>query len=400
MIGESGEWKIRWLVVAGLLLCLGVIFGCSLVSVERPTSPLGETTPEQLSHKETLPTPLQTRESQALLTPAGNSTQPLEQKPTATQQPTPTPTSVPVLFPLTQGGCCVQPFWAPDSQRVLFLDKPIASLPAGLWGIGLDGGVPELFSQKIGIYSPGLTYRAYLENDATWVEHLADGQLWQIANDGRQVYFSTDETNLAWSSSSVNIGLREVWISRVDGSQAQSVYTSAGASVITWLADGRLLIQEQSPDGSRDQALSVLSLASQPEEQPRSKVLARGFRLRSPLASPDGSWIAYYSAFDDESEKNGLWLVNSNTAEKRRLALFGAYRWRNASQVLVIPLDLEQPEQRIWQVAAETGAAVPITDPAITPFKVSGGDWQVSPDGQWMTFVSADDNNIWLMKLP
>lgn len=294
----------------------------------------------------------------------------------------------------------MQPFWAPDSQRVLFLDKPIASLPAGLWGVGLDGGVPELFSQKIGIYSPGLTYRAFQENGVTWVEHLADGQLWQIANDGRQVYFSTNETHLAWSTPLGNSGLREVWVSRVDGSQAQGIYTSAGVSVITWLADGRLLIQEQAPDGSRDQALSVLSLVEQQGEKARSKVLAQGFRLRSPLASPDGSWIAYYSAFDEDPEANGLWLASTRTGEKRRLALFGAYRWRNANQLLVIPLDLEQPEQRIWQVAAETGAAVPITDPAITLFKVSGGDWQVSPDGQWMAFVSADDNNIWLMKLP
>lgn len=400
MIGRSGLWKVKWLVAAGLLLCLGLIFGCSLVSRERQTSLMEETTPELASNHETLLTPSQTHKSQAALTPAVSITQPSEQKPTATQPPTPTPTTVPVLFPLTQGGCCVQPFWAPDSQRVLFLDKPIASLPAGLWGIGLDGGVPELFSQKIGIYSPGLTYRAFLENGVTWVEHLADGQLWQIANNGRQVYFSTNEAHLAWSSPLGNSGLREVWVSRVDGSQAQSVYASTGASVIAWLADGRLLIQEQAPDGSRDQVLSVLSLAVQPGEQARSKVLAQGFRLRSPLASPDGSWIAYYSAFDEDPEANGLWLASTRTGEKRQLSLFGAYRWRNAGQLLVIPLDLEQPEQRIWLVEAQTGAAVPVTDPAITPFKVSGGDWQASPDGQWMVFVSADDNNIWLMKLP
>lgn len=400
MIGRSGLWKVKWLVAAGLLLCLGLIFGCSLVSRERQTSLMEETTPELASNHETLLTPSQTHKSQAALTPAVSITQPSEQKPTATQPLTPTPTTVPVLFPLTQGGCCVQPFWAPDSQRVLFLDKPIASLPAGLWGIGLDGGVPELFSQKIGIYSPGLTYRAFLENGVTWVEHLADGQLWQIANNGRQVYFSTNEAHLAWSSPLGNSGLREVWVSRVDGSQAQSVYASTGASVIAWLADGRLLIQEQAPDGSRDQVLSVLSLAVQPGEQARSKVLAQGFRLRSPLASPDGSWIAYYSAFDEDPEANGLWLASTRTGEKRQLSLFGAYRWRNAGQLLVIPLDLEQPEQRIWLVEAQTGAAVPVTDPAITPFKVSGGDWQASPDGQWMVFVSADDNNIWLMKLP
>lgn len=400
MLKRDRLMKLKWLLAAGLLLSLGVIFGCSLVSSGRTGNLLGEQNPEQVTNIVAMPAPSQTTVSQAALTPVGSIPKPTIERSMASSLPEPTPTAVPVLLPLTQGGCCVQPFWAPDSQRVLFLDKPIASLPAGLWGVGLEGGVPELVSERLGIFSSTLNYRAFLENGVTLVERLADRQQWQIANGGRLVYFSVDDEHLAWMIPSSSSGLREVWVSQVDGSQAQRVYASAGASFVAWLADGRILIQELAQDGSGDQDLSVISLPEDPGELGQSKPLAQGFRLRSPLASPDGGWIAYYVTFDEDSGANGLWLASTRTGEKKKLSLFGAYRWRNASQLLVIPLDLEQPEHRIWQVDAETGVAIPLTDPSLTPFKVGGGDWQVSPDGQWMIFVSARDNNIWLMKLP
>jgi Tol biopolymer transport system component len=55
---------------------------------------------------------------------------------------------------------------------------------------------------------------------------------------------------------------------------------------------------------------------------------------------------------------------------------------------------------RLWQVDVESGAATPLTDAAITPFKIANGDWSVSPDGRHVAFVSASDNNIWLLTLP
>jgi hypothetical protein len=41
-----------------------------------------------------------------------------------------------------------------------------------------------------------------------------------------------------------------------------------------------------------------------------------------------------------------------------------------------------------------------VTDPAVTPFRISAGDWSVSPDGSKIAFVSAVDRNIWVIQLP
>jgi Tol biopolymer transport system component len=389
-----------WLLFGILFLALSLIFGCSLVSGGGLRATHGEQEEtEKVLAAETQPKPTQIATSQTAQPPMEKPTQPVVQRPTATQTLKPTPTAIPVLLPLTQGGCCVQPFWAPDSQRVLFLDKPIASLPAGLWGVGLQGGAPERVSAGVGIFSPGMQYRAYLQNGVTLVERLKDGQQWQISNGGRLVYFSEDETKLAWVSSAANSALREVWVSQVDGSQAQRVYQGFGASLVNWLADGRILIQEQASDSSA-QTLLLLSLAKKVGEAAQVQAVVQGYRLRNPLASPDGRWIAYYATFEEDAEANGIWLADTHSGEKQRLSLFGAYRWRDANHLLVIPLDLEQQQHRLWQVEAATGAAIALTDPELTPFKVGGGDWKVSPDGRWMIFVSAGDNNIWLMKLP
>jgi Tol biopolymer transport system component len=54
----------------------------------------------------------------------------------------------------------------------------------------------------------------------------------------------------------------------------------------------------------------------------------------------------------------------------------------------------------VWQFEAQTGQSRPLTDPAATQLKIANGDWSVSPDGRQIAFVSANDNNIWLLSLP
>ena len=136
------------------------------------------------------------------------------------------------------------------------------------------------------------------------VERLQDEQRWKIDNGGRQVYFSIDEKRLAWTSGVfggiADTTSREIWISQVDGSQARSVYSSPGAGVVTWLADGRILVSEWAQDGSGNQVLSASTLADQPDEFAQAFEIARapgcatlchrrmdvGWRILSHLAPP------------------------------------------------------------------------------------------------------------------
>jgi hypothetical protein len=325
----------------------------------------------------------------------------------ASQQPSsmpPSPTPTPILHRLTAGGCCVDPFWAPDGLQILYIDKPAQDLPSGLWGIDLQGNEPQFVTDRLGIYSADMQLRAFLENEATFVENITTGELWRIPNGGRAVSFSPDKAWLAWTAGQsgppFDTAQREVWISRVDGSEAQLAFSATRAGFGGWFPDGRLLVSGLTDEASKQQALWALSLDQQEGEQATLVELGRGNRLREAKISPDGTWVAYLSTFSADPAQDGLWIADARTGERRRLDIFGGYQWRDDQNLLVVPLDLSQPVHRLLQVEAATGEVLPLTEPGSTPFKIANGDWSVSPDGGEISFVSAEDNNIWLIELP
>ena len=226
------------------------------------------------------------------------------------------------------------------------------------------------------------------------------GETWRIPNGGRAVSFAPDNTWLAWTAGQTgppfDSAHREVWISRVDGSDAQLVFSGIRAGLTGWFPDGRMLVSGLVGDGSKNQALWVLT----PGDQAAMVELARGNRLREIRISPNGEWVAYQVTFSADPAQNGLWLVNASSGEQRRLDVFGGYQWQDGQNLLVVPLDLNQPINQVLQVEAATGQAHVVTDPGATPFKIANGDWRVSPGGGEMIFVSAEDNNIWLIELP
>lgn len=313
--------------------------------------------------------------------------------------PTPLPTAVPSLKQLTNSGCCVEPFWSPDGSRLLYLDRPSTESPVGYWAVSLEGGTPKLYTERLGVYSNDMVLLAYPQKGETIVERLADGQKWTIPSGGRAVSFSADGSQLAWTGGETgppfDTARRQVWISQVDGGQARSVFDMYGGGFAGWFPDGRLLVSGRLAGDERFSDLYAVS-----PQDGRIVLLARGDRLRSVSISPGGSWITYQSLFSSDPAANGLWVVNTSTGTARRLEQFGAHRWQDDGHLLVIPLDMTQPSHQVWQIEAETGKARPLTDPAVTNFKIANGDWSVSPDGRYIAFVSADDNNIWLLSLP
>jgi Tol biopolymer transport system component len=251
--------------------------------------------------------------------------------------------------------------------------------------------------------------RAFPQSGQTVVERLdnfqpLEGQRWVIPNSGRSVSFSPDGQWIAWTAGQpgppFDTALREIWVSRADGSQARQVYKERNGSFAGWFPDDRLLVSGRLESPEEGQAYWVLSLEETPGVQAGLIELARGGRLRGASISPDGTWMAYMVTSSEDPAQDGLWVVDTHTGQRRRLDLFGGYRWQDGDSLLVVPLDISQPIHQLWQVEAASGQSIPLTDPAVTPFKIANGDWSVSPDGQKIVFVSANDHNIWLLSLP
>jgi Tol biopolymer transport system component len=298
----------------------------------------------------------------------------------------------------------VEPFWSPDSQQILYIDRPAQDAPAGLWGVDTLGSEPQFVTERLGIYSADMLLRAFPRDGATYIEDLSTGEQWSVPNGGRAVSFSADKNWVAWTAGQTgppfNTARREIWISSVEGGQDRQVFSGIRAGFEGWFPDGRLLVSGLIDGPDSEQALWALNADQIQDGQPELVELGRGGRLREARISPNGDWVAYLSTFSTDPAQDGIWLADARSGERRRLDVFGGYQWRDDQRLLIIPLDLSQPAQRLLQVEAASGQLQAVTDPAITPFKIANSDWNVSPDGEMIAFVSAEDGNIWVLELP
>ena len=129
--------------------------------------------------------------------------------------------------------------------------------------------------------------------------------------------------------------------------------------------------------------------------------LARENRLRGGLISPDGTWVLYLTTFTGDVDKDGLWVVRADGSERRKLPFYGPTDWLADEHLIYIPTRVSRDEAfALWQINVETGAEVRLTDPEAIPLSIEAGDWVVSPDGEKVVFVSAGDQNLWLIILP
>jgi Tol biopolymer transport system component len=374
--------------------------GESVQAAATPTQGSRPAATNQPANEAGLPTPVVRTTLTADLPTPSQSVENTLVAPTATQ-------AAPTLRQLTSGGCCPGPFWSPDGQSVRYLDKPSPDAPAGFWEVSLSGGEPRIWTENLGIYSPDGSLRAFPEEISggkqTVVERAADGQRWAIPSGGRAVSFSPDSTRVTWTAGApgppFDTALREIWVSGVDGSDPRMLQALYGGGFTGWLPGGDLLLNGRQSLEEPDVVFWVYSMADG-----NLREIGRSARVRGSSLSPGGSWLAYYVAFEESPDANGLWLLNTTSGEKVRLGIFGSYRWRDDGRLLVALLDTASESHQLVEIDAQaslagSGSPQPLFDPALTPLRIANGDWAVSPDGQHITFVSADDRNIWVLRL-
>jgi Tol biopolymer transport system component len=306
---------------------------------------------------------------------------------------------------LTTGQCCVQPFFSPDGKQVLFLDKPAADEPGGIWAVATDKPLspPALLTERFGPFSRDLSLALDLVNGRTTVERLSDGQRWTINNGGRSLSFSPDAKRITWSVQDEIGGFdarrTELWLANADGTDARRVITRYGGGALAWFPDSqRMLIGGKARRNDATPTLGILDLTSGSVRD-----LFPVERLRSATLSPDGRWLAYFVGQAREPGKDGMYLLDLTqaTPTPKRLDFFGAYRWRDGNRLLYIPLKPGAPSNELWQLDATSGQSQQlIAASADSPFKIANGDWDVSRDGSKLVFLSARDRNIWLATLP
>jgi hypothetical protein len=270
----------------------------------------------------------------------------------------------------------------------------------GIYGVPADGGEPVLLIEPVGLVSQDWTHLAYHQNGQTAVRSLIEGDVWMVPNQGRAVWLSPSGRFTAWQSGSRGIthpDLRErvLWLAETGTTTPQELVRVRGGGLVGWsTGEAHVIVTGQL--GS-DGPAGIWRIEP---ERDRAVLLVEAQRPRDPLISPGGSWLAFYTAFDSGPIENGLWVVRTDGTQLGRVDLFGAYRWRSEGQLLVIPIEDQDPGLSLWQVDAVTGEASRLTNPWREPLHIRGNDWQISPDGSRMVYVSSGDGNVWVMELP
>ena len=72
------------------------------------------------------------------------------------------------LTQLTTDGCCTSPFWSTDSQQVLYIDKPDAASPVGIYGVDItQPQISQLVTPRVALYTQGMSFLIDLESGST-----------------------------------------------------------------------------------------------------------------------------------------------------------------------------------------------------------------------------------------
>lgn len=293
------------------------------------------------------------------------------------------------------GECCPGTVWTPDSGGLLFLDGPPARASTGFYQVAATGGEVTRRFSSIAYFSPKLRWAVRPgAGEATVLERLADGKRFTLPTFGADVTWNDAETRLAYtrSDTSGNYDRRatRVFVADVFGAP-RTVATLYGGGVSGWIDDDTLLLSGKSAPGNRDRDLFTLNIRSGAKKTLRTALGFRGISL-----SPDGARVLYTVSFDSAA-RNGLWLQSTGGGTPSEINDYGSYRWRDAGRFVLIPLKLDGSAHVLRQYDVKANAWKTLGD---LGDQVRQGDWNISPNGRRLNFLSAKDGNVRVLTLP
>jgi serine/threonine-protein kinase len=266
--------------------------------------------------------------------------------------------------------------------------------PSRLVWVDRDGGEepvvpdPEVYSQ-VDISPDGKTVAVVINQpgqaEDLWTIDLARGTRTRIAAGAGADFaplWTPDGGRLIYTSEQP---VFDLYVRTSDASAPASPLVSSDfdkyAGSVT--ADGRsLLFHRTTEDGSE---LWKVALDGQSEPEP---VLAPGYNVSEPAASPDGSWIAYVS---DESGRDQVYLSSYPDPGRlrRQVSVNGGVspRWTRAGREIVY-----QHGDRMWAVAVD-----PETGELGRPELLFEGPYRMAPIGSTRGYDVTPDGRRFLM---
>jgi len=308
-----------------------------------------------------------------------------------------TPSELSLSVRVSRPGCCSNAQWTPDSTQLNVLNRPPGGA-VGVYRLPADGSAPDgIFLRAPALLSPDGAYALEpLSSSSARAQRLSDGARALVPTSGGAAFWSA-KGQLAWAT--YGNASRDDWIPMTVfvtspytiGAAVQRLPTVYGGRLIGWLdATTMLLTGRQTRNDARRAVLKIDVLSR------TVQVLARGNWLSGVQVSPDGGRVVYRVTLDTPGQ-NGMFVVDTTTRAVVSLPLFGSARWQDPDHLLLIPFEPGQDSQRLTQLNVVSRGVVALLS---LRDKVVHDDWQVSPDGHRVVYLSQTDHALHVLVLP
>ncbi len=298
------------------------------------------------------------------------------------------------LTRLKSDGCCANAQWHPTNPDMLYVMDGAPGTMASVFAFALDGSEQQQLRQApIPYLSADGTYELSLRSDGMAGVRGVDGSAeYSLNTSGRIPTLNLSNTRLLWTVSDTAVVPGQarpntnVYVSGLDGTDAQVVFTEPGASA-RWIDDTRILVSARNQQ--RETSLSIYDLFTK-----QVTFLGTWREMRGLNISPGGRFIAFYISWQTDPATNGIYLIDTTQPNipPQHMPWFGAWRWRDASTLYYVPFEPDAVHHTLRLYDTQTAEDTLLIDPATTPFTIADGYWEVSADGTRILFQDAADN--------
>ena len=317
-----------------------------------------------------------------------------------TRPPAPTATfdpNAPRAVKVTANGCCPQPQWLANGTVAYY---GTVQGQRGTWAVPRTGGVAQFLTPQFGAFALDGQLVAYPDGVFTHVARL-DGTILATWETAGRVYLAPQTGRAAWLVAAGDVQAASV---SLDPPVRVAVGTIAGGAVVTlppafstehlqWFPDGRRLLVNGREGTGSNPGLWVLDTATGAATQ---IVAARA--LEQPLIAPDGRTIAYTATLQEDRAANGVWLVDADGGNRRKIPLTGGYRWApDSASLYYVPLTLDRPTDELWRYRLADSSRTAIVGANQLTLPIAQDEWEIAPTGDALVYRSASDGALWVV---
>jgi Tol biopolymer transport system component len=315
--------------------------------------------------------------------------------------PTPTPDpNAPRALKLTGDGCCPEPRWLASGDGIAYYGAGPGGASAGTWFVPRGGGTARLISHHYGTFSADGQTLAYPEGK---IAHIAryDGTVLASWETNGRVYLAPQGGRAAWFTAAGDVMAASVSldppvrvaVGTIATGGVETLPPAFSAERLQWFPDGRRILISGREGNGGNPGLWVLDATT--GEATR---IATGRGLELPLISPDGRQIAYTATLQEDRAANGLWLIDADGSNRRKLPFTGGYRWSSDSAALYyVPLTPNQPSDELWRYTLADGNRIPVVTAKQLSLLILQDEWELAPTGDAIVYRSATDGAIWVV---